>query len=123
VTYAGSGTSGTYTFTPDTNSQIRGTISITTADLMNSIYATNGNATVTSPDGTPYQFSTTSGTFNPYMNTGDNNEWGAFFVKVLTGFIAGYYGGTATPVNSQLGTTSIRPTPSAAPSRPGTRVR
>ena len=74
---------------------------------MNSIYATNGNATVTSPDGTPYQFSTTSGTFNPYMNTGDNNEWGAFFVKLLTGFIAGYYGGTATPVNSQLGTTPI----------------
>ena len=107
VTYAGSGTSGTYTFTPDANSQIRGTISITTADLMNSIYATNGNATVTSPDGTPYQFSTTSGTFNPYMNTGDNNEWGAFFVKLLTGFIAGYYGGTATPVNSQLGTTPI----------------
>ena len=108
VTYAaGTGTAGNYTFTPEDNSQIRGTISITTADLMNSIYATNGNATVTSPDGTPYQFSTTNGTLNPYMNTGDNNEWGAFFVKLLTGFIAGYYGGSATPVNSQLGTTPV----------------
>ncbi|WP_422000097.1 hypothetical protein [Reyranella sp.] len=106
----GTGTSGTYVFTPAANSQIQGTISISTADLANSIYSTLGNATVTAPDGTPYQFSSYSGGTVQYgtdMNTGANNEWGAFFVKLLTGFIGGYLGGTATPQNSLLGSQAI----------------
>lgn len=100
---------GVYTFTPDSNSQIKGTIAISVADLANSIYSTLGNATVTSPSGTQYQFSSNNGTVSdgPEMNTGANNQWGAFFVKLLTGFIGGYLGGTTTAQNSQLPQTSV----------------
>jgi hypothetical protein len=100
---------GVYTFTPDSNSQIKGTIAISVADLANSIYSTLGNATVTSPNGTQYQFSSYNGTVTdgPDMNTGANNQWGAFFVKLLTGFIGGYLGSTTTAQNSQLPQTSV----------------
>jgi len=106
----GTGTAGTYVFTPDSNSQIQGTISISTADLANSIYSTLGNATVTAPGGAQYQFSTYSGgtvSYSSDMNTGANNQWGAFFVKLLTGFIGGYLGGTTTAQNSLLGSQLI----------------
>ena len=97
--------------TPTSNSQIQGTIKISSADLANSIYSTLGNATIENPDGSSYQFSSLSNTgtvvVGPEMNTGTNNEWGAFFVKLLTGFIGGYLGGTTTAQNSQLGTDPI----------------
>lgn len=105
----GTGTAGTYVFTPASNSQIQGTVSISTADLANSIYSTLGSATVSSPDGTQYQFSSLNNNgdvvIGPDMNTGANNQWGAFFVKLLTGFIGGYLGGTATQQNSLVGGT------------------
>jgi hypothetical protein len=106
----GTGNTGTYVFTPASNSQIQGTIQITTQDLANSIYATLGNAQIVNPDGSDYQFSSLSNgqvVTNSNMNTGSNNQWGAFFVKFLTGFIGDYLGGTATPQNSLLGTTKI----------------
>lgn len=106
----GTGTAGTYVFTPSSNSQIQGTVSISTADLANSIYSTLGNATVASPGGSLYQFSSYSGgtvSYGSDMNTGANNQWGAFFVKLLTGFIGGYLGGTTTPQNSLLGPQTI----------------
>lgn len=109
--YTASYANGTFTFTPAANSQIQGVISISAADLANSIYSTLGNATVTDPTtGLPYQFSANSGgtaVLNPYMNTGANDQWGAFFVPLLTGFIGGYMGGTTTAQNSLLGSSSI----------------
>lgn len=109
--YTASYANGTYTFTPAANSQIQGVISISVADLANSIYSTLGNATVTDPTtGLPYQFSANSGgtaVFNSYMNTGANNQWGAFFVPLLTGFIGGYMGGTTTAQNALLGASAI----------------
>lgn len=109
--YTASYSNGTYTFTPSANSQIQGIVSISVADLANSIYSTLGNATVTDPTtGQPYLFSANSGgtaVFNSYMNTGANDQWGAFFVTLLTGFIGGYLGGTTTAQNSLLGSSSI----------------
>jgi hypothetical protein len=102
---------GTYVLKPTPSSQIQGTIEISSDDLSNSIYATLGNAKIKNPDGTYYQFSGLSQSgdvvIGPDMSTGANNEWGAFFVKFLTGYIGGYLGGTATPLNPLLGTTPI----------------
>ena len=109
--YTASYANGTFTFTPAANSQIQGVISISVADLANSIYSTLGNATVTDPTtGTAYQFSANAGgtaVFNSDMNTGANNQWGAFFVPLLTGFIGGYMGGTTTAQNALLGSSPI----------------
>lgn len=88
---------GTYIFTPDTNSQVKGTIKIDTQDLANSIYSTLGVAQIYSPDGKAYEFSTlvnNVGAATTDLNTGFNTQWGAFFVKLLTGYIGGYMGGT-----------------------------
>jgi hypothetical protein len=102
---------GTFVFTPDANSQIQGTLKITSQDLANSIYSTLGNATIENPDGSLYQFSGLDDlghvVVGPAMNTGANNEWGAFLTKLLVAFDAGYLGSTATPLNSQLGTGPI----------------
>lgn len=87
---------GTYVFTPEANSQVQGTIQISSQDLANSIYQTLGSAQVLSSADTPYMFTALNnqgvGIATPYMNTGANSEWGGFFVKLLTGFIGGYYG-------------------------------
>lgn len=97
---------GTYVFTPDVNSQIQGTIKIDTQDLANSIYSTLGVAQIYSPDGTPYQFTTLDnnvGATTTDLNTGFNTQWGAFFVKLLTGYIGGYLGGTGSLGNLWAG--------------------
>lgn len=100
------GKTGTYTLTPE-NSQIKGKIEITSANLANSIYATLGSATVSDPDGHKYVFSGLDDkgavTFSTDMNTGANNEWGASFVKLLVGYIGGYLGGHAAEINPLLG--------------------
>jgi hypothetical protein len=97
---------GTYVFAPDSNSQIQGTIEIDTQDLANSIYSTLGVAQIYSPDGTPYEFTTlvnNVGTATTDLNTGFNTQWGAFFVKLLTGYIGGYLGGTGNLGNLWTG--------------------
>jgi hypothetical protein len=97
---------GTYVFTPDHNSQIKGTIKISSQDLANSIYSTLGVAQVYSPGGTPYEFTTlvdNVGTATTDLNTGYNTQWGAFFVKLLTGYIGGYLGGTGNLPNQWHG--------------------
>jgi len=97
---------GTYVFTPDDNSQIQGTIKIDTQDLTNSIYSTLGVAQIYSPDGTPYEFTTLDnnvGAATTDLNTGFNTQWGAFFVKLLTGYIGGYLGGTGNLGNLWTG--------------------
>ena len=76
---------------------------------VDSIYSTLGSATV-AYNGTDYTFtSQTAGVVSqtPDMNTGANNEWGATFVKFLTGFIAGYLGGTAPQLNPPAGSETI----------------
>lgn len=102
---------GTFVFTPDANSQIQGTLKITSQDLANSIYSTLGNATIENPDGSLYQFSSLDNlgqvVVGPEMNTGANNQWGAFLTKLLVAFDAGYLGSTATPLNSLLGSGAI----------------
>ena len=97
---------GTYVFTPEANSQVKGTIKIDTQDLANSIYSTLGFAQIYSPDGTPYEFSTlvnNVGAATTDLNTGFNTQWGAFFVKLLTGYIGGYMGGKGELPNHWAG--------------------
>lgn len=107
----GGAQTGTLVLTPlKGHSQVQGTIKISSLDLANSIYSTLGNATI-SNDGANYQFSSLNNqgqvVVNSDMNTGANNQWGASFVKLLTGFIGGYLGGTATPLNPLTGTTPV----------------
>jgi len=98
---------GTFVFTPDDNSQVQGTIRISSQDLANSVYSTLGNAQIYSPDGTAYQFtgldSDNKGIATSDLNTGTNDQWGAMFVKLLTGVLGGYIGGEGAPLNSLLG--------------------
>lgn len=98
---------GTFVFTPDDNSQVKGTIEISSQDLANSIYSTLGNAHVNNPDGTPYDFTgldvNKNGIATPNLNTGVNDQWGATFVKLLTGLLGGYIGGEGAALNSLLG--------------------
>lgn len=98
---------GTFVFTPTDNSQVKGTIRISSADLANSIYSTLGNAEILSPNGTPYQFtalnSSNVGVATTNLNTGANDQWGALFVKLLTGLLGGYIGGEGAASNHLLG--------------------
>ncbi len=98
---------GTFVFTPDPgNSQVRGTIEISSVDLANSIYSTLGNAEVLGPGDVPFDFTQLTnnvGTTTTSLNTGANDQWGAFFVKLLTGLMGGYFGSTGTALNPLLG--------------------
>ena len=99
VTFSG----GNFVLTPDAASQIQGTITISPADLANSIYMTLGNATVSglaNPNGT-------AGSTTLTMNTGANNEWGAVLRDFLAGFTAGYYDATGKSLNSAVTTPLI----------------
>lgn len=99
VTFSG----GNFVLTPDAASQIQGTITISPADLANSIYMTLGNATVSglsNPNGT-------GGSTTLTMNTGANNEWGTVLRDFLAGFTAGYYNSTGTSLNSAITTPLI----------------
>lgn len=74
----------------EANSQIKGSIRFLpdgSTGLTNDIYATYGTADIVGPDGK---------VFLSQMNVGANNEWGAVLRDFLTGFTAGYYGGTGT---------------------------
>lgn len=93
-----------FVLTPDAASQIQGTITISPADLANSIYMTLGNATVSglaNPNGVAGSTTTLT------MNTGSNNEWGAVLRDFLAGFTAGYYDATGTSLNSAVTTPLI----------------
>ncbi|WP_295144288.1 hypothetical protein [uncultured Reyranella sp.] len=99
VTFSG----GNFVLTPDAASQIQGTITISPADLANSIYMTLGNATVSglaNPNGA-------GGSTTLTMNTGSNNEWGTVLRDFLAGFTAGYYDATGTSLNSAVTTPLI----------------
>ncbi|MDP1750572.1 MAG: hypothetical protein Q8L22_14025 [Reyranella sp.] len=94
VTYTGSN----FILTPGATSQIQGTITISTADLANSIYMTLGNATVSGlSTGTG-----TGATTTLAMNTGANNEWGTVLRDFVTGFTAGYWDASATSLNPNV---------------------
>ncbi|MFM8535641.1 MAG: hypothetical protein ACKOEC_18980, partial [Acidimicrobiia bacterium] len=86
VTAAGSD----ITLTPDSTSQIKGAITLSINDLANSIYATNGSATIAGMTG-----SLTSST----INTGANNQWGAVLRDFATAFTGGYYGRLGSSLN------------------------
>ncbi len=89
-----------FILTPGATSQIKGTITISAADLANSIYMTLGNATVAGlmdSSGNPMTLT---------MNTGANNEWGAVLRDFIAGFTAGYWDATGTSLNSAI-TSSI----------------
>lgn len=77
---------------PAANSEIKGHIQISPADMANSIYSTLGTVDVftNKTDATPY--------LND-MNTGANNQWGGILTQFLTGFTGGYYGGTGNSLN------------------------
>lgn len=78
-----------FLLTPKAESEVKGTIRISSEDLQNSIYSTLGNATVLNPDGTAFL----------EMNTGANNQWGAVLRDLVTGFTAGYYGNVGKSLN------------------------
>ena len=85
---------GTYFWLkPEANSQIKGSIRFLAdgaTGLVNDIYATYGAADIIGPDGKVYL---------SQMNVGANNQWGAVLRDFVTGFTAGYYGGTGTSPN------------------------
>lgn len=84
---------GTYFWLkPTQNSQVLGDIRITPANLESSIYSTLGSADIFMPDGTTSYLSG--------MNSGANNQWGEILKQLITGFVAGYYGATATSPNA-----------------------
>lgn len=92
---------GTYFWlSPTASSEIKGYIRILPGELENSIYSTLGTADIFTnlSDPTPYLAS---------MNTGDNNQWGEVFTQFLTGFMAGYYGGSGAPLNPTSLTTPL----------------
>ena len=96
VTYNGTN----FILTPGATSQIQGTITISPADLANSIYMTLGNATISGLSTGNGTGSTTTLT----MNTGANNEWGTVLRDFLAGFTAGYWDGMGTSQNGAITT-------------------
>ncbi|GGF52269.1 hypothetical protein GCM10007301_09700 [Azorhizobium oxalatiphilum] len=97
------GTTGTFWLSPTDQSQIKGYIQITPAELENSIYQTLGTAYVyqNKTDASPYTIAY-SGT--DAMNVGANNQWGEVLTQFVTGFSAGYFGALGTPLNSGVTT-------------------
>jgi hypothetical protein len=81
---------------PTANSQIKGHIKITPAELTNSIYSTLGNVEVYTAKTDPTPFLS--------MNTGANNQWGKVLSEFLTGFTGGYYNNSGTSPNDQITT-------------------
>ena len=79
--------------TPDASSQIKGAITLSVADLANSIYAQNGQMTVAGMTG-----SLTSST----QGVGWNYQWGAVLRDLETGFDAGYFGRLGSSLNSSV---------------------
>jgi len=75
-----------FTLNPADNSEIKGSIQLTSADLANSIYSTLGTMDILTASGSTFLSE----------NSGWNDQWGAVMTQVLTGFTAGYYGTTGT---------------------------
>ncbi|GAN80856.1 Hint domain-containing protein [Acidocella aminolytica] len=96
VNWASGTNGGTFWLDPVSSSQIRGTIEISATDLENSIYQTNGNATIWE-----------NGTIYTSINTGANDQWGTVLRQMVVGFNAGYYGTSGTPVNNQITASSV----------------
>ncbi len=88
---------------PAANSEIKGFIKITPADLANSIYSTLGDVGIyaSKTDTEPYRIlnNTDFATGEYSMNTGENNQWGAVLANFLTGFTAGFYGTSGKSLN------------------------
>ena len=78
---------------PLPTSQIKGEIEIDPADLENSIYATQGSATIVDPTGQTPSFT---------IGTGVNNQWGTVIRELLTGFTGGFYLQTGKSPNGQV---------------------
>ena len=90
--------SDTFVLTPEQNSQMKGTIKITAADLAKNIYAIDAS---TSAD----IYSVVDGVETLYKSEflGANDQFGALFTQFLTGLDLGY-----------LGQTGVSPNPDAA---------
>ncbi len=98
----GPATSGKLVLTPTAESQIQGVVTISSGELANSIYSTLGNASVAGYTHGHLGTGAHAGevVFDSSVNTGANDQWGTSFVKLLTGFIGGYLGGTATALTA-----------------------
>lgn len=86
-------TTSNIVLTATANSQIQGAITLTIAELANSIYSTLGSASIGG---------VTGGLISSTMNTGANNQWGAVIRDFVTGFTGGYYNRLGTPLNSSV---------------------
>lgn len=73
-----------FTLNPTGNSEIKGSITLSSADLANSIFSTLGTMDILTASGTTFLSE----------NSGWNDQWGAVMTQVLTGFTGGYYGTT-----------------------------
>ncbi len=93
----------TFWLNPGANSEIKGFIRITPADLADSIYSTLGDVGIftNKDDAEPYRIlHDTNFASGPYsMNTGENNQWGEVLTQFLTGFTAGFYGTQGQSLN------------------------
>ncbi|GLH75288.1 hypothetical protein SSBR45G_01960 [Bradyrhizobium sp. SSBR45G] len=88
----------TFWLSPASNSQIKGHIRITPAELANSIYATNANVEIYTDKADPLPY-TIFGSTSPAMNGGANNQWGNVLKSLFTGFTAGLWGGYGPALN------------------------
>ncbi len=98
------GAAGDYfVLAPDASSQVKGYVVISQQSLMNNLYSP-GLATAPaylfsdSALQNPYTIEGTTGGTAGEFNTGANNQWGAVFTQLFTGFSGGYYGGTGVSI-------------------------
>ncbi len=82
-----------FILTPASNSQVKGTITISESDLENSIYATNGLATISG------LYDAAGNVTSRTMNTGENNQWGTVLRDFFVGFTGGYWDNLGKPLN------------------------
>lgn len=86
---------------PGSTSQIKGDITISAAELANSIYLTLGNASVSGladPNGLGNNAQLT-------INTGVNTQWGAVLRDFIAGFSVGHWNTSASSVNPHVSAT------------------
>lgn len=77
----------TFILTPDENSQVKGTIKLTSTVLAQNIYAIDSDTTADI-----YQVVDGTETFYTSQFLGANDQWGAIFTQFLTGLDLGYLG-------------------------------
>lgn len=92
----------TFVLTPEINSQMKGTIKISAADLAKNIYAIDASTMADI-------YSVVNGveTFYKSEFLGENDQFGALFTQFLTGLDLGYLGQSGTSPNPDAGSVNL----------------